>query len=118
MTKVVYNACFGGFGLSAAAMRRYAEIKGWEWRADKEEFRWSTGHVVSPEGEEYSEYDLGDNRTDPVLVQVVEELGDKANGMCAKLVVEDLLAGTRYRIEEYDGLEHIETEMDIIWSVA
>jgi len=38
--------------------------------------------------------------------------------MCAKLVIEDLPAGTRYSIEEYDGLEHIETEIDIIWSIA
>jgi hypothetical protein len=118
MTKIIYNACFGGFGLSSAAMRRYAEIKGWEYRPDDEERSWSTGKVVSPEGEEYSEYDLDENRTDPVLVQVVEELGEKADGMCAKLVIEDLPAGTRYRIEEYDGNESIETEDDIRWSVA
>lgn len=28
MTKIVYNACFGGFGLSEAAVLRYAELKG------------------------------------------------------------------------------------------
>jgi hypothetical protein len=28
MTKIVYNACHGGFGLSEAAILRYAEIKG------------------------------------------------------------------------------------------
>ena len=26
MTKIVFNACFGGFGLSDEAMERYAEI--------------------------------------------------------------------------------------------
>ena len=28
MTKIVYNACHGGFGLSEVAIRPYAEIKG------------------------------------------------------------------------------------------
>jgi hypothetical protein len=118
MTKVVYNGCYGGFGLSAAALRRYAEIKGWQYREGSSQSNWSSGSVIDLQGEELSEYDIGANRTDPVLVQVVEELGDRANGMCADLVVEDLPAGTRYRIDEYDGLEHIETEIDIIWQVA
>jgi hypothetical protein len=74
--------------------------------------------VIDPQGEELSEYDIEVNRTDPVLVQVVEELGERANGMCAKLYIKDLPAGTRYRIEEYDGNESIETEDDIRWSVA
>ena len=27
MTKVVFNACYGGFGISDAGMKRYAELK-------------------------------------------------------------------------------------------
>ena len=117
MTKIVYNGCYGGFGLSAAALRRYAEIKGWQYR-EPDGSSWQSGRVIDPQGEEHSEYDLECNRTDPVLVQVVEELGTKANGMCAQLYIEDLPAGTKYRIDEYDGLEHIETEDEIGWSVA
>jgi hypothetical protein len=117
MTKVVYNGCYGGFSISAAAMRRYAEIKGWQYR-EPDGSIWHSGCVIDPQGEEISEYDIEANRTDPVLVQVVEELGDRANGMCAELCIEDLPAGTRYRIDEYDGLEHIETDEDIRWQVA
>jgi hypothetical protein len=96
VTKIVYNRCYGGFGLSKAAWERYVELG----------------------GQAESSFDLDRNRTDPILVQVVEELGEDANGMCADLVIDDLPAGTKYRIEEYDGLEHIETEDSIKWSVA
>jgi hypothetical protein len=96
MTKIVYNGCYGGFSLSLAAWERYIELGG---KAE-------------------SSFDFDRNRTDPILVQVVEELGDRANGMCAELYIDDLPVGTKYRIREYDGLEHIETEDDIRWSVA
>ena len=45
-------------------------------------------------------------RHDPALVQVVEELGEEANGRNACLSVEEI-PGNRYRIEEYDGIETI-----------
>jgi len=63
----------------------------------------------------FSEYEI--RRTDPILAQVVSELGTEANGMCARLCVKYLPKGTKYRINEYDGSEHIETEHDIRWSV-
>jgi hypothetical protein len=97
MTKIVYNACYGGFGLSDEAMMRYCEIKG------------ITEETI---------YDGDIERTDPVLVQVVEELGDKANGDCAELRIAELPAGTLYRIDEYDGVEQVCTHDDYVWSVA
>ncbi len=36
MTKIVYNACYGGFGVSEAGMRRYAEIKGIDLYVEKD----------------------------------------------------------------------------------
>jgi len=37
MTKVVYNACYGGFGLSKEAVQRYWDIKGQQvWIEDSE----------------------------------------------------------------------------------
>lgn len=95
MTKVVINRCFGGFGLSNKALRRWAEISGGPtpgWR----------------------EID----RTDPILVQVVEELGSEANGSFSKLEIVELARGTRYRITEYDGSEDVETAESIDWSIA
>jgi hypothetical protein len=130
-TKIVYNACYGGFSLSEAAMRLYAEKKGlsfYVWSDPKypsEMFR--LYFTADPSGmkeidnefhKKYSLYGPDLERTDPVLVEVVEELGDKANGMCAKLRITEIDAGTLYRIDEYDGLESIETNDDIDWKIA
>jgi hypothetical protein len=46
-------------------------------------------------------------RHDPKLIQVVEELGDKANGAHARLSIVTIPDGTDYEIDEYDGNEHI-----------
>ena len=99
MTKIVYNACFGGYGLSEAAILRYAEITGANW----------------PRGR-FSVYDI--ERTDPALVQVVEELGEAANGRSAALRIAEVPAGTLYRIDEYDGVESVMTQDDYEWSVS
>jgi len=48
-----------------------------------------------------------ENRSDPHLIQVVEELGDKANGTHAKLRIVEIPDDIQYSIEEYDGIEHI-----------
>jgi hypothetical protein len=57
-------------------------------------------------------------RTDPALVQVVEELGNKANGKCAKLCIYEVPAGTLYRIDEYDGNESVMTQDTYDWKMA
>jgi hypothetical protein len=122
VTKIVYNGCFGGFGLSDAAVRRYLQIKGIsfvEEVAKEMSFRpvsFRIGTDCMGNGEYFSYYDI--ERTDPVLAQVVEELGKAASGSCADLCIVDLKPGTKYRITEYDGSEWIETEDDIEWSVA
>jgi hypothetical protein len=118
MTKVVYNACYGGFGLSKEACQRYWDIKGQQvWIEDA---RWGFDVWLVPPEERlekaYSKqtwyYDNVD-RHDPVLVQVVEELGDKANGMCAELAIGEVYDS--YRIDEYDGYESVETADSYDW---
>jgi hypothetical protein len=139
--KVVYNGCYGGFSLSHAAIMRYAELKGLQvypfvdariaYGADMREQKmrpataadtknaWCVHYCTTPE---YSEetYWRGDNmeRDDPVLVQVVEELGPEANGMCANLQIEDVPAGTFFRIDEYDGNERVMTQDAYDWKQA
>ena len=54
-------------------------------------------------------------RHDPALVQVVEELGDKANGECAKLRIKEV--DGPYRIDEYDGYESVETPDGYDWII-
>jgi len=122
MTKIVYNGCFGGFGLSESAVRRYLEIKGIPFTEEKSEFsfrgvRFRIGTSVMGDAEYFYDFEIAD-RTDPILVQVVEELGDEASGDCAELCIRELEPGTKYRLQEYDGSEWVETEADILWSVA
>jgi len=135
MTKIVYNACYGGFGLSHEAIMRYAEIKGITLYVKEQE--WGGNSYATVPWDEYelidakcrkegnyhranelyfSDYDI--ERTDPALAQVVEELGDAANGQSAKLRIEELSPGTMYRIDEYDGSESVMTADRYDWSVA
>ena len=51
--------------------------------------------------------DISDDRSDPDLVKVVEELGVKANGQCAELKVVEIPDGIEWEVEEYDGMERI-----------
>jgi hypothetical protein len=64
----------------------------------------------------FSDRDI--ERNDPVLAQVVEELGDRANGSHAKLRIFEVSAGTLYRIDEYDGIESVMTQDTYDWKVA
>jgi hypothetical protein len=100
MTKVVYNACYGGFSLSAKAVRRGKELspadKHWQSVCEKYGFF---------EGE----------RHDATLVRVVEEFGREASGDCARLAVAEIPDGTAYRIDEYDGSESVETRDSYNW---
>jgi hypothetical protein len=122
MTKIVYNGCFGGFGLSSSALRRYLEIKGIPFTEEESEYsfrdvRFRIGTSVTGDPEYFYDFQIED-RTDPILVQVVEELGYASNGSCADLCIRELEPGTKYRLQEYDGSEWVETEEDILWSVA
>ena len=139
MTKIVYNACYGGFGLSHEVIMRYAEIKGItlyhtnesgffnhyylcpheeyeRLRAEDETKPIGTSRYARSNAMYFSPHNI--ERSDPALVQVVEELGDAADGTHAVLRVIDISAGTRYRIDEYDGLESVMTVDDYEWSVA
>lgn len=126
--KVVYNNCFGGFGLSRLATLEYAKRKGItltlymrDYSADtytklEESYAtsvdsWSIVYSTEDEGDNpeklkgyyYPEYD----RHDPDLVAVVEELGEKANGECANLAIEEIPDGAEYEIDDYDGNESV-----------
>jgi hypothetical protein len=107
--KIVINKCYGGFGLSHKAVLRYAELKGikvypyftdYDAKEGSKYVPWG-GEGKEPFGLHYAtklienDSELNDNyfssynmeRNDPLLVKVVEELGDEANGSCAELSV-------------------------------
>lgn len=82
--KVVINRCYGGFGLSDAAEAKYLALTG------KEEV-WG--------------FEL--ERNDPVLIQIVEELGNTANSSYAELKVVEIPDDVEWTIQDYDGVEWI-----------
>jgi len=98
--KVVYNEFCGGFSLSEEAIRLGREISG------------------DPEWRDLERIGLEMDRSDPVLVQVVETLCDKAGAPGTSLAIADVPTGTRYRIDEYDGSETVMTVDDYDWKVA
>ena len=106
MTKVVYNACFGGFSISKECA---------EWMAER-------GHSECMEllrcddGFYGGLYDTP--RHDSLLVMAVEQLGtEKASGTAADLRIREL-SGNRYYIDEYDGSESVVEPGDIKWTVV
>jgi hypothetical protein len=145
MTKVAYNAQFGGFDLSHDAIMRYAELKGIKIYAFVDRRRPDGSLVPFDEADrmkpasatearkaflhycttpEYSNesywstHKAYEDRADPILIQVIEELGKKANGQCATLKIEEVPAGTQYRIDEYDGNETVATRDSYEWRTA
>jgi len=86
MVKVVINEDFGGFGLSDDAEALYKERKG----------------ITDPD---WWYRDIP--RDDPVLIQIVEDMGAKADGIFAALKVVEVPDDVNWYIEEYDGREWV-----------
>lgn len=57
--------------------------------------------ISLPDFRDYSQ------RSNPLLVQTVEELGTEANGRFANLVVVEIPDGIEYEFDDYDGFETI-----------
>lgn len=89
--KVVINKCFGGFGISEKALARYNELA---------DIKLETYY--------------GMDRTDPFLVQVVEELGAGADNIYSELKIVDIPDDIEWYIHEYDGLEAV-YEQHRVW---
>lgn len=143
--KVVINSCYGGFSLSPKGERRYLELAGrksYFYKQSKYNFRDGVTEYVridniddvpalfsyctnSDQGKTISGYpndvfhcrDL--ERNDPLLVQVVEELGKESFGTCAHLEIVDVEKGRWFKIDEYDGYESIQyRDVDDEWILA
>ncbi len=130
MMKVVINACYGGFSISKecaewmeqhGSVQAKKELDTWRKRNAAVQSFLQTG--IWPEGTEATEfleidakykkaagwygYGFSDDRSDPLLVQAVEWLGEKAGGECANLKIVEIPDGVEYVIDEYDGYESI-----------
>ncbi len=105
--QIVINKCYGGFGLSRKALHRLRELG------------CAAAIAETDIGEKYPGTDdvrkkfLGESflgnisRYDELLIQVVNEMGDEANGDYAKLRIVEIPNGIAWEIDEYDGMERI-----------
>jgi hypothetical protein len=135
--KIVINANYGGFGLSPEALHLLWEygyrnigtrVEEWFTNPDDEGIlglkeatrRWvnylESGRVqslsfltvFSPDMQYVLHCHGSDiDRDHPLLIKVVEELGEKANGACASLKVVDIPPEVSWHIVEHDGWEHV-----------
>ena len=92
--KIVINTCYGGFGLSDQGLAIYASKK-------------------NKSIDDVHYFDIP--RNDPVLVEIVEDLGQQANASYAELKVVEIPDDVDWYIKEYDGIEHI-AERHRTWS--
>jgi len=91
-------------------------INGWrEYKAGKREGRFLFLTVFTPDEQFVLNGDREVNRDDPRLIQIVEEMGEAANGSCANLRIVEIPDGTDYEVNEYDGFEHV-AEKHRTWS--
>lgn len=131
--KIVVNRCYGGFSLSPEGVESYYALKGrkaYHFTGsghDKYEpldgqsgitLFFTSFDVPNPNdvGNDIGEAELWDkhfldsrpkDRSDRDLVAVVEALGEKSWGACAKLEVVEVPDGVDWEIEEYDGHEWV-----------
>ena len=132
--EIVINKCYGGFGLSTKALRLYA-LKKFDKKVyfylndfpsknyiktNKPEECLVTFALISDYGEYLSGKEMRDvletddyissrniKRNDPILIEVVKELGEKANTRFSNLCVVGIPNNVEWEIEEYDGIEWI-----------
>ena len=99
---VAYNSCFGGFALSKKAVAKLAVLKGFDPLNLTSEQNFSLLYKIE--------------RHDKDLIKVIEELGESANGECAKLSIM-YLNSPIYKIDEYDGNETVKQPHSYEWTL-
>jgi hypothetical protein len=116
--KVVINRCWGGFNLSEKAILQCVArgMKLTHYDASGNYVDSSAEFVDRGEDREVGRYRLCSKleynkefRTNPIVIETVEQLGEEANGPYAKLKVIDVPFENLedWYIDEYDGKETI-----------
>jgi len=123
---VVINNCYGGFGISDAAVEKLI-VKGWTVTKYLKSGSLENANAdFVYNGREdlgfLGKYSFGKwygneqaLRTHPDLVAVIKELEEKANTNLSQLKVITVPDDIEWKIEEYDGLECI-AEVHRTWS--
>lgn len=96
--EVVINKCYGGYGLSTKALQLYLEKQNIPYVMER-------GYVIVND-DYFTDFSIHD-RHDPVLVEIVKELGQESWGQAAALEIVTIPDNCKYLINVYDGLEDI-----------
>lgn len=128
MKKVILNKDYGGFGISKIGYELYARKMGLNLYMYETDFKGKDcfykkthndalftqyftkdfGDNANISKEDYKDYSLNldeSHREDPILIEVVEELKEKANGKYSKLRIVEIPDDLDYVIDNYDGIE-------------
>jgi len=107
--KVVINGCYGGFSLSHKAFLKLREMKNKHALEEPDyEEPYGDGSTRGTWGIDKVGFFLRDiPRDDKDLLEVIELLGEEANGECARLEIVEVPDGVEWEIDEYDGNEHV-----------
>lgn len=106
--RVVINAEHGEFSVSRAAEVAYLQRTGTAYTFQDREDRAATlsnGQYIMVNDQHWDGSKI--KRDDPVLVSIVQEMGEAADGPLAILRVVQLPADVDWQIEEYDGQEWV-----------
>jgi len=105
--KIVLNDDYGGFALSREAFQRLREL-GCQAAIAEPDYGEPEGFGVRKPGL-YEAFCRDIDRRDPLLIQVVEEMGPRASGPLASLRIVELgETKKKWRIISDDGWERIE----------
>lgn len=124
MTKIVINTCYGGFGLSHAAIIELARRKGITLHpftanypqpptpitSDEEaEKTFSVLYYTSPEPIDDNYFSARETpRNDPDLISLVEDWGsERVSTKYSNLKIVEIPDDVEWEIEEYDGREWV-----------
>jgi hypothetical protein len=113
--KIVINKHYGSFSLSEEAVLLYGDKKGLNIIAIRDEVIKDINHYYLNEVKEensFCEWDI--ERNDPVLAEVVEQLGDLADTRHTRLKVVEVPDDVKWYIHDYDGIESV-YEKHRIW---
>lgn len=128
--KIAINKCYGGFGVSTEALKKLIALNSKTVEVHKED-EYFVGsrkeeaygkavdagdgylkdgfvNVLYKDGKIYSFNAAEEYRSDPALIQVIEEMGDAANEKWSKIKIIEIPDGTSYEISDYDGMERVE----------
>ncbi len=111
--KIAINKCFGGFDLSDKVLERLIELGIPHYKSYDDRPKEDKGlYIVDAESSSFGKYwtNLSDeeNRTNPLLIQAIEEIGEeKSSGRFGEIRIIEIPDGIQWELSEYDGIESI-----------